>query len=78
MCQIPDSISLEFLDGPATLTVGEEDSAVYFTREQLTTGLCFLVSSLVKHFFHVSRAPPALIHPNAIRILMGCSVLDES
>ena len=32
-CQIPDSISLEFLDGPATSTVGEVDSAVYFTRE---------------------------------------------
>ena len=34
------------------------------------------MTSLVKQFLHVSRAPPTLIHPNVIRILMGCSVLN--
>ena len=75
-CQILDIISLELLDCLAVSTVGEADSAVYFTREQFTTGIGFPVSSLVKQFLHVYRAPPALIHPNAIRILMGCSVLN--
>ena len=75
-CQILDNISLELLDGPATSTVGDADRDVYFTWEQFTTGLRFPVSSLVKQFLHVSRAPPVLFHPNAIRILMGCSVLN--
>ena len=30
----------------------------------------------MKQFLHVTRAPPALIHPNVFRILMGCSVLN--
>ena len=46
--QIPDSISLELSDGLAASTIGEADSAVYFTREQLVNGLRFPVSSLVK------------------------------
>ena len=75
-CQIPDNISLELLDSPVASTVGEVDSAVYFTREQLVAGLCFPVSSLMKQFLHVSWEPLALIHLNAIRILMGCSVLN--
>ena len=62
-------------DNPAVSTIGEANSAVYFTREQFAAGLRFPVSSLVKQFLHVSRAPPALIHLNVIRILMGCSVL---
>ena len=74
--QIPNSISLEFLDGSAASTVGEADSAIYFTREQFAAGLHFPVSSLMKQFLHVSRAPPALIHPNVIQILMGCSVVN--
>ena len=34
------------------------------------------MSSLVKQFLHVTRAPPALVHPNVFMILMGCSVLN--
>ena len=63
-------------DGPAVSTIGEGDNVVYFTREQFAARLRFALSSLVKQFLHVSRASPTLIHPNAIRILMGCSVLN--
>ena len=49
---------------------------MYFTWEQLVVGLRFPISSLVKQFLHFSRVPPALIHPNVIRILTGCSVLN--
>ena len=49
---------------------------VYFTWEQLEAGLHFSISSLVKQFLHFSRAPPSLIHPNVIRILTGCTVLN--
>ena len=74
--QIPNSINFELPNGLAEPTFGEEDSAVYFTREQLAAGLRFPISSLVKQFLHFSRAPPALIHSNVIRILTGCSVLN--
>ena len=74
--QIHDSIRLEFSDDPTASTVGEADGDVYFTREQFAARLRFPMSSLVKQFLHVSWAPPALIHLNVIRILMGCNVLN--
>ena len=74
--RVPDGISLEFSYCPDVLTVGEADNVVYFTQEQFAARLCFPVSSLVKQFLHVSWAPLALIHLNAIRILMGCNVLN--
>ena len=75
-CQIPNNIDFELSDGPVESIIDEEDSVVYFTQEQLTAGLRFPISSLVKQFLHFSRAPPALIHPNVIRNLTGCSVLN--
>ena len=74
--RVPDDISLELLNGPAFSIVREADNVIYFTQEQFAVGLCFPVSSLVKQFLHVTRAPPALIHPNFFRILMGCNVLN--
>ena len=76
-CQIPDNkFFFELPDGPTESTIDEEDGAVYFTREQLAAGLRFPISSLVKQFLHFSRAPLALIHPNLIRILTRCSVMN--
>ena len=72
--QILDNIDFELPDGPAESTIGEGDSAVYFTPEQLAAGLRFPISSLVKQFLHFVRAPPTLIHPNVIWILTGCNV----
>ena len=75
-CQIPENIDIEFLDGPAESTIGEGNSAVHFPREQLVARLCFPVSSLIKQFLHFSGASPALIHPNVIWIMVGCSILN--
>ena len=75
-CQIPDNIDFEFPDDSTEPTVDEEESVVYFTMEQLAARLRFPISSLVKQFLHFFGAPPALIHPNVIRILTGCSVLN--
>ena len=71
---ILDNIDFELPDGLTKSIIDKEDDAVYFTREQLAAGLRFPVSSLIKQFLHFSRAPPALVHPNIIRILTGCSV----
>ena len=75
-CKIPDDIDLKLMDKPDESTLGEEHNAVFFTREQLAAGLHFPVPALVKQFLHFSRAPSALVHPNIIRILIGCSVLN--
>ena len=75
-CRIPNSIDFELPNSPAEPSIDEEGSVVYFTRKQLASGLCFPILSLVKQFLHFSGASPALIHPNVIRILTGCSVLN--
>ena len=75
-CQILDNIDFELLDSPVESTTSDRDSVVYFTREQHVAGLRFPISSLIKQFLYFSGAPPALIHPNIIRILTGCNVLN--
>ena len=75
-CHIPAKIDFELSDGPTEFTIDKEDGAVYFTREQLTAGLCFPVLSLIKQFLHFSGVSLALVHPNFIRVLIGCSVLN--
>ena len=75
-CQIPNNIDFELPDGPTKPTLDEEDSVVYFNREQLAAGLRFPISSLVKQFLHFFGAPPTLIHLNVIRILTRYSVLN--
>ena len=63
-CQVPTDISMELSNEATVSTVGGLDNAIYFTWEQFSAGLRFLISSLVKQFLHFTRAPPALIHPN--------------
>ena len=54
-CQIPDNIHFELPNGPTESTIGDRDNAIYFTREQLATGLRFPISFLVKRFPHFSE-----------------------
>ena len=75
-CEILDDIDIVLSKGPTKNTVGEEYNAMFFTWEKLVAELCFPMPSLVKQFLHFTRAPPALIHPNVIRILTGCYVLN--
>ena len=58
-------------------TLGGEHNGVFFTWEHLTAELRFPVPTLVKQFLYFTWAPPALIHPNVIRILIGCCVLNH-
>ena len=70
--QIPAKINLEMSYESTTSIVGEADNAIYFTWEQFVAGLHLPVPSLVKQFLPFPQAPPALIHLNVFRILMGC------
>ena len=49
-------------------------NAIYFTNEQFNAGLRFPLPSLFKEFLHYTQIPPAYIHPNIMRVLMGCSI----
>ena len=74
--EIPDNIDVMLSDGPTRNTIGGDDNAMFFTLEQLPVGLRFPVPAMVKQLLHFTRAPPALVHPNVIRILTGCCVLN--
>ena len=75
-CQILEGIDFELWRAWLNLLWAKNITQFFFTREHLTVGLCFPMSSLVKQFLHFSRAPPAYIHPNVIQILTGCCVLN--
>ena len=75
-CVVPDNIYFQLVDRPDESTLSGEYNGVFFTREHLAAGLRFPVPAIVKQFFHFTRAPPALIHPNMIRILIGSCMLN--
>ena len=74
--EIPDNVNLKLMEKLDKSTMGGEHNAVFFTREQLAVRLRFSVPALVKQFLHFTQAPLTLIHPNIIRILTGCSMLN--
>ena len=76
-CEVPSNIDLRLMEGADESTLNGEYNGVFFTREHLVAGLRFPVPAMVKQFLHFTRVPPALIHPNVIRILVGCCVLNH-
>ena len=73
-CEVPDNIDLRLMERADESMLGGEHSGVFFTREHLAVGLRFPVPAILKQFLHFNRAPPALIHPNVICILIGSCV----
>ena len=76
-CEVPNNIDLRLMERADESTLGGEHNCVFFTQEHLAAELRFPVSAIVKQFLHFTRAPPALIHPNVIRILIGSCVLNH-
>ena len=75
-CEIPDDIDVVLSEGPAKNIVGEEYNAVFFTREQLATRLCFPVPSLVKQFSALYQSASCPYSANVIWILARCCILN--
>ena len=73
---IPNGVLVGLMDGEVTTTEKSEDNAIFFTKEQFNAGLRFPLPSLFKEFLHFTQIPPAYIHPNVVRVLMGCSILS--
>ena len=76
-CEVLDNIDLRLMERADDSTLGGEHNSVFFTREHLASGLRFPIPAIVKQFLHFTRAPPALIHPNVIHILIGSCVLNH-
>ena len=75
-CDVLDNIDLKLMEELDEFTLGGEHNAVFFTQDHLAAGHLFPVLAIVKQFLHFTRASPTLVHPNTIRILTGCSVLN--
>ena len=75
-CEILENIDLKLMDEPDESTLGGEHNTMFFTSEQLATELRFPMLALVKQFLYFTRELSVLVHPNVIRILIGCSVLN--
>ena len=73
---IPNGVFMELMDGEVMTTKKSEDNAIFFTKEQFNVGLQFPLPSLFKEFLHFTQIPSAYIHPNMVRVLMGCSILS--
>ena len=76
-CEVPDNIDLKLMDKADESTLDGEHNGVFFTREHLAAELRFLVPTTVKQFLHFTQAPPALVHPNIIRILIDFCILNH-
>ena len=75
-CNVPDNIDLKLMEEPDESTLSGEHNVVFFTREHLEARFNFPVLAIVKPLLHFIRALLALVHPNTILILTGCSVLN--
>ena len=73
---ISNGVSVQLVDGEAISTEKSADNAIYFSKEQFNAGLRFPLPSLFKEFLHFIQISSAYIHPNIVRVLMGCSILS--
>ena len=74
---IPNGVIVEFLNGEDVVSTEKaEQDTVIFSKEQFNAGLRFPLPALFKEFLHFTKIPPAFIHPNIIRVLMGCSIIN--
>lgn len=73
---ISDNILIHLIDGEALSSIDQSNNVMYFTKEEFVAGLCLLISSLFKQFIHFAQILPTFIHLNAVRVLMGGSILD--
>ena len=52
------------------------DDDIVFSKEQFNVELHFPLHSLFKRFLHFTKISSVFLHPNVVKILMGCSMLN--
>eukprot|EP00261_Vitis_vinifera_P033624 XP_019074867.1 PREDICTED: uncharacterized protein LOC104879194 [Vitis vinifera] len=74
---IPHDVLIDLVNEEAAMpTEKGGKNAILFTKEQFNAGLRFPLPALFKEFLHFSQIPPIFIHPNLVRVLMGCSIIN--
>ena len=74
---IPNGVIVEFLNGEDVVSTEKaEQDTVIFSKEQFNAGLRLHLPALFKEFLHFTQIPPVFIHPNIVRVLMGCSIIS--
>ena len=61
--------------GPVSIE-NESFNTNVFSNKQFNVELRFPLPFLFKQFLHFTKIPAAFLHPNARRVLMGCSILN--
>ncbi|RVW61351.1 hypothetical protein CK203_032062 [Vitis vinifera] len=71
------AVIVYFLRGEDVVpTEKAEQGAIVFSKEQFNAGLRFPLPALLMEFLNFTQIPPVFIHPNIIRVLMGCSIIN--
>ena len=73
---ISNDVSIQLVDENAMSIEKAVNHVVYFSKEQFNAGLQFPLPSFFKEFIHFTQISPAYVHPNIVRVLMGCSILN--
>ena len=74
---IPNGVAIELLNGRVLVPSEKaEEKTIIFSKEQFNAGLQFPLPALLKEFLHFTQIPPVFIHPNIVRVLMGCSIIN--
>ena len=74
---IPNNVTIELLNGRILVPSEKaEEKTIIFSKEQFNAGLRFPLPALFKEFLHFTKIPPVFIHPNIVRVLMGCSIIN--
>ena len=74
--RIPYGVVISLMGGDLVSTEKEPFYIIVFINEQFNVGLRFPLPSFFKQFLHFTKIPAAFLHPNARRVLMGCSILN--
>ncbi|RVX13673.1 hypothetical protein CK203_010357 [Vitis vinifera] len=75
--RIPHDVLIDLVNEEAAMPSEKGGkNAILFTKEQFNAGLRFPLPALLKEFLHFSQIPPIFIHPNLVRVLMGCSIIN--
>lgn len=74
--RIPHGVDFSLMDGGPMSIENEPFNATVFSKKQFNVGFCFPLPSFFKQFLHFTKIPSTFLHSNAVRVLMGCSILD--
>lgn len=67
---------MHLVDDALTSIEKESPHAIFFSKDQFNARLHLPLPSLFKQFLYFTKISLAFIHPNAIKVLMGCNILD--